>query len=487
MRAFAARLQRTVFPNLAAVLPAILVLAAALLPAESWAIPVFARQTGQNCLACHAGGQFPELTPYGRKFKLTGYTMGERAKVPLAVMGVASSVKVDNTTAGGFDTANGDFPGNGTFEITTGSLFCCGKITDNLGLFGQWTYDRFDHQNADGTWGGHSHADQVDLRYADRYIDANRDLIFGASFNNSPGVTDVWNTFNAPFTPVPTYVPIGNRVVGGNGATAQLDVPIAPLITGEGQSVVGLTAYAFWNNTIYGEIGTYKNAQGAFAAFNAVDLSQMGYPSRLQGSSNTYWRLAYNRDWGANSAMVGLHGFDAKAYSDPQDLGSPLVKFHDIGVDGQYQYILDPHVVTAMLSWTHEKQSYPGELWDTTNPNFITPNNFTNPANASDTLDYYRAKITYVYQAKYGASLAYTSVRGSSDANLYSNSETFSPNSKLWVPEIFWTPVQYVRVGLQYYKWTQLNGSSGNVDTTLASPRTAANNNAVVFYIWAAY
>ncbi|MHB1334257.1 MAG: hypothetical protein ACYCY1_16855, partial [Sulfuriferula sp.] len=40
------------------------------------AVPAFARQTGQNCVACHAGGQFPELTPYGRLFKLTGYTLG---------------------------------------------------------------------------------------------------------------------------------------------------------------------------------------------------------------------------------------------------------------------------------------------------------------------------------------------------------------------------------------------------------------------------
>ncbi|MFM0390146.1 cytochrome C, partial [Paraburkholderia dipogonis] len=28
------------------------------------ALPIFARQTGQSCVACHAGGQFPELTPY---------------------------------------------------------------------------------------------------------------------------------------------------------------------------------------------------------------------------------------------------------------------------------------------------------------------------------------------------------------------------------------------------------------------------------------
>ena len=35
-------------------------------------MPAFARQTGQECIACHVS--FPELTPYGRYFKLTGYT-----------------------------------------------------------------------------------------------------------------------------------------------------------------------------------------------------------------------------------------------------------------------------------------------------------------------------------------------------------------------------------------------------------------------------
>src|SRR5574337_1586390 len=52
------------------------------------ALPAFARQTGQSCVACHAGGQFPELTPYGRMFKLTGYTFGEHAN-PVSAMVVA--------------------------------------------------------------------------------------------------------------------------------------------------------------------------------------------------------------------------------------------------------------------------------------------------------------------------------------------------------------------------------------------------------------
>src|ERR1700682_5884983 len=38
------------------------------------ALPGFPRQTGQPCGTCHT--DFPYLTPYGRRFKLLGYTVG---------------------------------------------------------------------------------------------------------------------------------------------------------------------------------------------------------------------------------------------------------------------------------------------------------------------------------------------------------------------------------------------------------------------------
>src|SRR3974377_2233955 len=38
------------------------------------ALPSFARQTGQPCGTCHT--DYPGLTPYGRRFKLLGYTTG---------------------------------------------------------------------------------------------------------------------------------------------------------------------------------------------------------------------------------------------------------------------------------------------------------------------------------------------------------------------------------------------------------------------------
>src|SRR6202021_1696029 len=43
------------------------------LTAPSRAVPSFARQTGMACAACHT--VFPELTPFGREFKLNGYVL----------------------------------------------------------------------------------------------------------------------------------------------------------------------------------------------------------------------------------------------------------------------------------------------------------------------------------------------------------------------------------------------------------------------------
>lgn len=56
------------------------------------AVPSFARQTGADCAACHVGAFGPQLTPYGIKFKLGGYTEtdGKDGKVPLSAMLVGS-------------------------------------------------------------------------------------------------------------------------------------------------------------------------------------------------------------------------------------------------------------------------------------------------------------------------------------------------------------------------------------------------------------
>ncbi|MFI4939306.1 MAG: cytochrome C [Burkholderiales bacterium] len=450
---------------------------ATMLPVEGvQAIPLFARQTGQNCVACHAGGQFPELTPYGRKFKLTGYTMGARADVPLAVMGTVSSTSVNSKTPGSGDV-NADFPQNGLLHFTTASIFAGGKITDNVGLFGQWTYNAYDHQSgADQHWTGHSGSDQFDLRYADRFIDKTSDLIVGASLNNNPGVTDVWNTFNSAFgsTGVPEYVPASNASGIPGIAT--------PVMLGLGPVTAGMNAYIYWNDTVYAEIGGYRTSDRAFSF-----LSQ-GVPdadmTALKGKFNPYWRLALNRDWGANSAMVGLFGMNTEIYANSPDTTGPTTRYRDIGVDSQYQYILDPHMFSAQFSYIRENQHYDDELWNVANPDYQGPY-----SNSSNTLDYLRLKATYVYQATYGASLGFAAVTGSADAGAYMapgplGSVGSTPNTRIWIPEVFWTPLQNVRVGAQYYLFTQYNGSSSNYDGNGRSP---SDNNTFFFYVWGAY
>jgi hypothetical protein len=171
-----------------------------LLSIEAQALPVFARQTGQNCVACHAGGQFPELTPYGRKFKMTGYTIGART-LPFSVMGVLNYANVANTSKS--DSPADDFQKNNLPVLASGSLFIAGKVTDNVGLFSQITYDNYAKQGDDGKFHGHTSADNIDLRYSDRFIDDNSDLIVGISANDNPSVADPWNTAAAWMQYVP--------------------------------------------------------------------------------------------------------------------------------------------------------------------------------------------------------------------------------------------------------------------------------------------
>ena len=52
---------------------ALFILCLCALPKPASAVPSFARQTGMACAACHT--VFPELTPFGREFKLNGYVL----------------------------------------------------------------------------------------------------------------------------------------------------------------------------------------------------------------------------------------------------------------------------------------------------------------------------------------------------------------------------------------------------------------------------
>ncbi len=431
-----------------------------------YALPAFARQTGQSCVACHAGGQFPELTPYGRFFKMTGYTLGTRTTLPLSVMGIVSYAKTRDTTS---DTPSVDFAKDANVLFQTGSVFLAGKVTDNIGAFVQVTYDNYASQDPDSlAWSGHSHADNIDLRYADHFVKGNTDLILGASLNNNPSVSDVWNTAPAWIQYVPTRF-------GITGAST------TPMIAQLGQQVVGLGAYAFWNKTVYAEVASYQTAKGAFSFLKAGNT----IGNRLQGS-NPYVRVALNREWGPHNAMIGAFGMNADVYPDPTVATGPVTHYRDRGIDAQYQYLLDPHTITLQGSYIRERTGGGIDSGVSTND--------------SNTLNQFRLKGSYIYRSVFGGSLSYFSTTGSADDTLYpgtqadgngnpmpipiSGSAANSPATRGWTPEIFWMPRQNVRVGAQYFTYDRYQGARTNYD---GAGRDASANNTLFVYGWLAY
>ena len=112
------------------------------------AVPSFSRQTGMGCSGCHT--IFPELTPFGRSFKLNGYTLAATPQVeekradgktvleinqlpPLSVI-LQTSYTATKTRQPEEGNSNVLFP-------QTFGLIYAGKIAPKLGAFAQINYD----------------------------------------------------------------------------------------------------------------------------------------------------------------------------------------------------------------------------------------------------------------------------------------------------------------------------------------------------------
>ncbi len=462
-----------------------------LVPLAAQALPSFARQTGQNCVACHAGGQFPELTPYGRMFKLTGYTIGERT-MPFSVMGVAGVSNVADRTKS--DAPDADFQKNFAPILASGSLFIAGKVTDNIGAFVQTTYDNYAVTNANGSFSGHSQADNMDFRYADHIVDGKRDWIYGVSVNNNPSMSDPWNTAAAWMQYVPVPSPTSYQFADGAGVYPGF---------GSGGNIAGVTAYTLWNKTIYAELGAYKTANQALSFMRAgIDPASR---TALSGS-NPYWRLALTREWGPHNVMMGTSGMTARVFDTGSDIGDPsnLGRFRNNGIDAQYQYLLDPHTVTIQAAYMRQVQTYSANVISAGPAGFFLADGMTpiDPVHLSDTTYIFRTKASYIYHAKYGGSLGFFNKTGttntlnqtsgfdsggqitSADSTRVNGNLSGNPATRGLTYEAFWMPKQNVRVGAQYTAYNKFNGATTNYD---GFGRNAKDNNTLFLYAWFAY
>ncbi len=127
------------------------VMAAVAFAPEASALPVFARQTGMACSACHFQ-HFPLLNSFGRAFKSAGFTMvgaqgkieGDRLSIPdtlnMAFLGSMGYVKSNQTAD---NTGVSKNPGNGGVYLPgiagEASLFVGGRVSDFAGFLSEIT------------------------------------------------------------------------------------------------------------------------------------------------------------------------------------------------------------------------------------------------------------------------------------------------------------------------------------------------------------
>ena len=422
---------------------------------EARAVPSFARQTGMDCMSCHT--VWPELTPLGRIFKLTGYTMsksGEKYQFPPPVAGMFQASFTHTGKAQPDATAPFNSSANDNVNLPQqASVFYAGKIYDKLGAFMQFSFD------------GVSNAffiDNTDIRFANHVKIGGKQLIYGISFNNNPTMQDVWNT-----TPVWGFPYASSSVAPTPAAGAVIDGRL-------GSQVGGLGIYAYWNNMIYGEVNFYRTAANSYPQF----LSAGTNVTSLVDGVAPYWRLYLQHQWGKNTFMLGHYGMVTNIFPQGQTRGDSD-QFVDIAFDAQYQYFAKKHKFSLATTWIHEIQN-----WDAS---FA----LGNTANNSDNLNTFRINANYYYVSHYGTfggNVAYFNTFGSRDVGLYASdpvggSRNGRPNSDGFILQGIYVPPVWdqAKIVVQYTIYNNFNGAGTNYD---GFGRSASGNNTLYLLTW---
>jgi hypothetical protein len=428
------------------------------------AVPSFAAQTGQPCTACHVGAFGPQLTPFGRAFKIGGYTQqggdGLVAKIPLSAMVLGSF----NRTSAGYPQGGQPayFDTNNNAAVDQISIFLAGRITDWAGGFVQTTYSGISRTY---------HLDQIDIRPFTQSYDAfGSDLRVGFTVNNNPTVQD---PFNSTFA-------WGFPYVFSSIAPQPAGLPL--LVGGLSNNSIGMTAYTWYDRSLYLEAGAYTSLSSY-----AVARLGTGYgPGALPGFA-PYLRAAYEWNWNGQSAHVGALFMSA----DVNPTLTPTVstgiggqdRYTDVGVDAGYQFYGDgTHTLSAFAIYVHEARQL----------------NATNGGNigASSNVDHLRIETSYWYKNTYGLTLGYQGIWGNAAPAVFTatpigGSANGKPNTNAFLIEADWVPFgksdsvaapfMNLKLGIQYVAYTMFNGASRNYD---GFGRNASDNNTLYVFAW---
>lgn len=411
------------------------------------ALPSFARQTGQPCTGCHVGGFGPQLTPFGREFKLRGYTMqgGDASALPVSAMLVTSythTAKAQDGPAGPYDGPNNNA------ALQELSVFGAGRLSGHIGMFAQATYSDIDR---------HLALDNVEFRFAQPFTRGSHAGVWGLSINNNPGISDLRHTQGVWRFPY-----MSSDLAPSPDA--------APLIDGGlSQQVVGAEAYVSLDGKWYGSFGLYDTLSPGFRAkVNADD------GARLNGLA-PYWRVTWQAP---HNITLGASGLHAKLRGD----GGLDDKYDDIGVDASYEaYLDDGDMLTVSGSWMHERQRLDASF----------------AAQAAElrshTLDSTNISASYYFAAGYGLTAGWFARSGTHDAFWYPDSANAGPGAVGEILQADWTPWgkatswkqpwANLRLGVQYTHYDRFSGAATDYDGT---GRNASDNDTLFLFAWIA-
>jgi hypothetical protein len=412
-------------------------------------IPSFSRQTGLACNQCHT--TFPQLTAFGRRFKLNGYTLtrlqmveaGDTANrslkinlIPPVSAMVQASISQTSKAQPGAQNGNVSLP-------QQMSVFLGEEITPRVGTFLQFTYAA-----VDGSFG----IDNADIRYANQGKLGSKEIIYGFSLNNNPTVQDLWNT-----TPAWGFPWAGSDMAPTPAAATLIDGAL-------GQQVAGLGAYAMWDNHVYGEFSVYRSAQQGGLHPPGVSGTDTSH-NVLKGVA-PYWRGALQHTWGSQYLEVGTYGMSTRLY--PTGVTGAADRYTDVALDAQYERKVGKGSITAHTTWIHEAEKLPAS---------VTAGLATN---ASNTLKTFKIDGSYYTAGRVGLTVSYFSTSGDADALRYSGSAIGSPNSNGVVGELDFLPWLNTRFTLQYVAYSKFDGASKAYD----GARNASDNNTLYLLTW---
>jgi hypothetical protein len=433
-----------------------------LLPVNAQAVPSYARQTGMPCSGCHTTP--PELTSFGRSFKINGYTLTGLKQIEAAGKGTGAGLKLNeippisamlitsytHTAKSQPDTQNDDTSFPQEF-----SLFFAGEITPHIGSFLQLTYAQSEDTNGDNTTS--FSLDNTDIRYANHLTLGGKDTVYGLTLNNSPTVEDPWNS-----TPVWGYPFITSEVAPSPGW--------APLVSDAlAQEVAGLGGYALWNDHLYADLTLYRSAHllgsgpGNAPNSDSSDTIQNVTP---------YWRLAWQQPIGSNYLEVGTFGLYSKLY--PEGISGKTNKYTDLALDTQFEHPMGDDMLTLRGTYIHENQSLDASV----------ENGDAN--STSQSLDTVNLNGTYHLGTAAAFSIGGFNTTGSHDSALYVPDPSVDgadgrPDSRGYILQATYLPWQNTQFTLEYVGYTKFNGSDNNYN---GSGRDASDNNAVYLAAW---